>query len=128
MITKTRLILAALLLCATQVFAQGDALPPQTLFTNVNIFNGTESKLYENQSILVEYNLTRAISADEIQLNAAISKTSQSCSEPRPEICTQDYRPVCANLKDGTEKNYSNGCTACSDVNVDSWIDGECPK
>ena len=39
----------------------------QVLFTNVNIFNGTEDKLYENHQVLVEGNLIRAISAGEIQ-------------------------------------------------------------
>jgi len=40
---------------------------PQTLFKNVNIFNGTEDKLYENHQVLVEGNLIKAISAAEIQ-------------------------------------------------------------
>ena len=56
------------------------------------------------------------------------SASSQPCEEPRPEMCTRDYRPVCANLRDGTKKTYSNGCTACSDANVDSWVDGECSQ
>ena len=40
---------------------------PQVLFTNVNIFNGTEDKLYENHQVLVEGNLIKAISAGEIE-------------------------------------------------------------
>ena len=40
---------------------------PQTLFKNVNIFNGTEDKLYENHQVLVEGNFIRAISAGEIE-------------------------------------------------------------
>ena len=50
------------------------------------------------------------------------------CEDPRPEVCTMDYRPVCATLKDGSSKTYSNGCGACSDANVNSWIEGECPE
>ena len=50
-----------------------------------------------------------------------------ACEEPRPEVCTMDYRPVCGNLADGSVKTYSNGCGACSDANVSSWVEGECP-
>ncbi|MDX1718296.1 MAG: hypothetical protein R3287_15415, partial [Anderseniella sp.] len=39
----------------------------QVLFKNVNIFNGTEDRLYENHQVLVEGNLIKAISAGEIQ-------------------------------------------------------------
>jgi len=47
--------------------AQDEKKPaPQVLFKNVNIFNGTEDKLYENHSVLVEGNTVKAISAGEI--------------------------------------------------------------
>ncbi len=48
------------------------------------------------------------------------------CTEPRPQICTMDYRPVCAKLSDGTFKTYSNGCTACSDPVVSEHREGMC--
>jgi len=48
------------------------------------------------------------------------------CEEPRPQICTMDYRPVCAQLEDGTLKSYSNGCTACSDPVVTAHREGAC--
>ena len=47
--------------------------PPQTLFTNVNIFNGTDDRLYEYHSVLVEGNIIKAISASEIKTNANAS-------------------------------------------------------
>ena len=50
------------------------------------------------------------------------------CEEPRPQVCTMDYRPVCGTLADGSVKTYANGCGACSDANVTSWVEGECPK
>ncbi len=62
-----------------------------------------------------------------------------SCTDPRPEICTQEYIPVCA-AKDtsvrcvttpcpSTEKvTYGNACTACSDAKVVSHIAGACEK
>lgn len=59
------------------------------------------------------------------------------CQDPRPEICTREYRPVCA-LRDtgvrcvttpcaSTEwRTYGNACTACSDADVIGYGDGEC--
>lgn len=50
------------------------------------------------------------------------------CQDPRPQVCTMDYRPVCATLGDGSTRTYSNGCSACADANVTSWIEGVCPE
>jgi hypothetical protein len=50
------------------------------------------------------------------------------CEEPRPQVCTMEYRPVCANLSDGGVKTYASGCTACSDARVVSWVEDECPE
>ena len=52
----------------------------------------------------------------------------QACEEPRPQVCTADYRPVCASLADGSRKTYSNGCSACGDAAVASWSEGACPE
>jgi hypothetical protein len=41
-----------------------------------------------------------------------------ACTDPRPQICTMDYTPVCAQLETGELKTYSNACSACGDVNV----------
>lgn len=59
------------------------------------------------------------------------------CSDPRPEICTQEYNPVCAIKKvdaqcvttpcEPTEhKTYSTGCTACADSSVTMYKPGAC--
>ena len=48
------------------------------------------------------------------------------CTEPRPEMCTQEYLPVCANLKNGTKQTYASGCVACSDANVVSFRPDPC--
>lgn len=45
-------------------------LPPQTLFKNVSIFNGTDNKLYANHHVLVENNTIKSISAEPITGNA----------------------------------------------------------
>lgn len=61
------LIALALTTCLNVVLAADEKALPQVLFTNVNIFNGTEDKLYENHQVLVEGNLIKAISAGEIE-------------------------------------------------------------
>jgi imidazolonepropionase-like amidohydrolase len=42
-----------------------------TLFTNVDVFNGTENKLYEDHHVLVEDNLIKQISASPIEVGEA---------------------------------------------------------
>jgi len=49
-----------------------------------------------------------------------------ACVEPRPQICTQEYVPVCANLADGSTKTYASGCAACSDANVTGYEPEAC--
>jgi len=68
-------ILATTLLVALLTFAgashAADKMElPQILFKNVNIFNGTEDKLYENHQVLVEGNMIKAISAGRIETRA----------------------------------------------------------
>lgn len=63
------------------------------------------------------------------------------CTEPRPEMCTMQYLPVCANVAEAPvckpgmacpavimlkKKTYSNSCSACSDPKVRSYSEGEC--
>lgn len=43
---------------------------------------------------------------------------STACSEPRPTICTMEYRPVCARLRAGNDVTYASACNACADVMV----------
>ncbi len=50
------------------------------------------------------------------------------CEEPRPEVCTREYSPVCAVKKNGKEGLYSNGCSACSNNDVTGYNEGACPK
>jgi len=49
-----------------------------------------------------------------------------TCPEPRPQICTREYNPVCARLQDGSVKTYATGCTACSDPAVRGYRPGAC--
>ena len=50
------------------------------------------------------------------------------CTDPRPELCTQEYLPVCARLQTGTQKTYSNACTACADPAVAGYRPQACPE
>lgn len=50
------------------------------------------------------------------------------CEDPRPQACTMDYTPVCATLADDSVKTYSNGCSACADASVKSWVADACPE
>ena len=48
------------------------------------------------------------------------------CEEPRPQICTREYDPVCAKLQDGSVKTYATGCTSCADSSVVGYTKGAC--
>jgi hypothetical protein len=52
----------------------------------------------------------------------------QGCPEPRPQVCTLEYAPVCAFVgKQGTRKEFASGCSACGDASVSAYIPGPCP-
>lgn len=51
-----------------------------------------------------------------------------TCEAPRPQVCTMEYNPVCAQRSDGTQARYSSPCNACADDNVGSYIPGACPE
>ena len=61
------------------------------------------------------------------------------CEDPRPEICTREYIPVCAVKDTGVqcvttpcpsteEKTYATGCTACADNKVIEYKQGACAQ
>ena len=51
-----------------------------------------------------------------------------TCKDPRPEVCTMNYLPVCGFDSNNNAKTYSNACSACSDKKVVKYIKNECPK
>ncbi len=59
---------------------------------------------------------------------AVPASAATTCTDPRPMVCTMEYRPVCADLVAGAEKTYPSGCNACADVAVASWRDGPCEE
>ncbi len=59
------------------------------------------------------------------------------CNNPRPDICSKEYRPVCGYRDSGVRcvstpcdntqwKTYSNGCDACSDRQLQYYRAGAC--
>ncbi|MEZ9710033.1 amidohydrolase family protein [Vibrio breoganii] len=66
---KKVFLMSTLAMVTSMAVSAEDAALPQTVFKNVDIFNGTENKLYENHHVLVEGNKIKAISAKEIKVN-----------------------------------------------------------
>ena len=52
----------------------------------------------------------------------------KQCEVPRPQVCTMEYAPVCADLVAGGAKEYSSGCNACADEAVAGYLPGRCPS
>ena len=59
--------------------------------------------------------------------------------EQRPQACTREYRPVCAEVDNGVrcittpcdstdKKEFSNGCTACADVKTQGYWPVACAE
>ena len=51
-----------------------------------------------------------------------------SCAEPRSQVCTMEYIPVCGHRYDGERKTYPNACSACSDSEVSGRHPGACEE
>ena len=68
---KKQRIILAMLLAATAALSPvlAESPPEQILLKNVNIFNGTEDKLYMGHNILVEGETIKAISESDIKTN-----------------------------------------------------------
>ncbi len=49
-----------------------------------------------------------------------------TCEDPRPQVCTLQYQPVCGFASADKFKTYSNACSACSDQAVSRHRPGAC--
>lgn len=76
--------------------------------------------------VLVVFCLMGCVTKEDQQKLTPDNKKLTICPEPRPEVCTMDYRPVCAQRQDGSFKTYSNWCNSCTDPNVFGYQKGEC--
>lgn len=84
--------------------------------------------------------LLTVLSACASEIPRIVSKDDalyKACKNPRPQICTREYRPVCGTRDTGirclttpcasTErKTYGNACTACADSTVIEYRSGKC--
>ena len=52
----------------------------------------------------------------------------ETCEDPRPQICTMIYAPVCAADDQGSRKTYASGCNACADATVVGYEKGDCEE
>jgi hypothetical protein len=94
------------------------------LFPSSHLLAGTNHSMADaNAAGLTD---TQPVSTIQIYANADGTKEMVACTEPRPQVCSQDYQPVCAVMQDGSFKTYSNGCSACSDPEVNSYREGAC--
>lgn len=64
---------------------------------------------------------------------------TQCDAEHRPEMCTKEYRPVCAEVDNGIrcitapcpstdQKEFANGCTACADAKTHGYWPVPCAQ
>jgi hypothetical protein len=90
---------------------------------------GIETEMRKSYCLLlaVAVLLSGCVSAGGVKPDAD-AESLTICSEPRPQMCTMDYRPVCGALKDGSFKTFSNGCMACAAVEVVGYRNGECAE
>ena len=66
------------------------------------------------------------------QTGTAPDRTSSefplTCPDQRPEVCTQQYDPVCALVGQSTQQTFSNACHACADWRVSVYRAGACQQ
>ncbi|UZE95288.1 Kazal-type serine protease inhibitor family protein [Alkalimarinus alittae] len=53
-------------------------------------------------------------------------QVENQCKDPRPQICTMIYMPVCGLDEKGDINTYASGCNACSRADVVGYSDGAC--
>ncbi|MFV0477923.1 MAG: hypothetical protein ACK5ME_08820 [Parahaliea sp.] len=60
------------------------------------------------------------------QPSVAKPLSDNACDEPRPQVCTMEYNPVCGVISDGQRQSYSSPCNACAHDEVTSFEPGRC--
>lgn len=61
-----------------------------------------------------------------VPVEAPVDDAWVECTQPRPQVCTMEYRPVCARLESDRLMTYSSPCNACADDAVTAWRPGAC--
>lgn len=92
--------------------------------------------LYPFRLIVITLSLAACTSSPKI---STLKPELTNCSQERPQMCTMDYRPVCATKDTGVrcvttpchstaQKTYSNACSACADSKVIGYVPDKCPS
>ncbi len=48
------------------------------------------------------------------------------CQDPRPQICTMEYLPVCGETREGERVTHASGCSACAHPEILRYRAGAC--
>lgn len=64
--------------------------------------------------------------AGDPRADASQSTDPVACTEPRPQVCTMIYAPVCAEHSDGHRETHASDCNACADDTVVAHTAGPC--
>lgn len=105
----------------TNAVLLGDRIAPQNVSINqgVILVNYADRKIGESFGTQPSVGISKWIVFKNGEL---VEMHICSAQEKITNACTMDYNPVCGdNLN-----TYSNGCTACSSNEANSWIQGEC--
>lgn len=78
--------------------------------------------------LLITLLLSFLVSACVADATVVNTEKSTICPAERSMMCTMDYTPVCGLSGDTQLKTYSNGCTACANPEVISYVPEVCPE
>jgi hypothetical protein len=59
---------------------------------------------------------------------AVEAPAANACKDPRPQVCTTIYAPVCATHSDGHRETHASGCNACADDTALTYTEGVCEE
>jgi hypothetical protein len=51
-----------------------------------------------------------------------------ACEDPRPQVCTMIFAPVCATHEDGHLETHASSCNACANDQVLQYLPGACEE
>ena len=91
----------------------------------MNITQGFVEMIYKTHIAALIFII---LSLNACQSAQTLPEVATKCTDPRPQVCTMNYVPVCGVRSDQTTKTYSNDCSACSDPDVIGHNSGACPE
>ncbi len=76
--------------------------------------------------LLTGYTAVACAQSSAVEETVSSQPVLVACEEPRPQLCTMQYDPVCGLTANNQYKTYSNACSACSDASVSGHSPGAC--